>query len=338
MNNPKIEMYSNTSKYIKELVEIFKTTSDKRKAHKNSFNILKSMTYKKEILSEIIELNLKSKNFISRKHYPVLDLPIYRNSDFHLVANCWLPLPGKQTNITTKSLHHHGTMLLTSATSFGPGYEHWLLEKPIPIKGLDTKFTMKLIERAAHPCHHISFVDSLVVHVPMYISDLTITYALWSDSIQTSMLDRIKANKFINKNKQFLKSLILTLGGENIFALKRTDFLDFYPVKGGFEGVKNRSDVEFTRGPVCDYLYSLFHIIQKTGNSSLVLNIGEEEILKKNKDLANEDKILLHSLIKKINIEETIESRLTKNIHYGFPKANFTNEQIEHALESQNTN
>ena len=335
MSKMQLSEYSNTFLYINELIEVFKTSNDKRLAHQKAKEILRQMTSEPEIIKELLTYNINQEGFLARKHYPVVDLPIYRNPDFHLVANCWLPLPSKDTSVSTKSLHHHGPMLLTSVTAFGPGYEHWLFEKPVLVDEQNEVFSMKLIERSPHPIHHICFVDSYTVHVPMYISELTITYALWSNSYSTSFLDKIKANKFISKNKKYLKSTVKSFGFKKTLNIKSENYLDFCPVIGGFKGIKERSEVEFLRGPKSDYLYSLFHIIQKTGNSDVILNINKDHLFSNNPGLTLQEQHLINELINDLKRGQTILSRLTKELHYGFPHANFTNESILKAIETQ---
>ena len=335
MRKTQLSKYPTTFSFINELIEVFKSSNDKRLAHQNSKEILRQMTSEPEIIKELLTYNINQEGFLAKKHYPVVELPIYRNSDFHIVANCWLPLPSKDTSISTKSLHHHGSMLLTSATAFGPGYEHWLFEKPVLVDEQNEVFSMKLIERSPHPRYHLCFVDSYSVHVPMYISELTITYALWSNSYSTSLLDKIKANKFISKNKKYLKSIANLFGLKKTLAIKSENYLDFYPVIGGFKGIKERSEVEFSRGPKSDYLHSLFHIIQKTGNANVILKMNKDHLFSNNPDLTSQDKYLINEFINDLKEKKTILSRLTEELHYGFPRANFTNESILKAIDTQ---
>ncbi len=89
----------------------------------------------------------------------MVSIPVGLNPFFHLVAHCWIPLPGRETHISTKAIHHHGDLLLSSVTIFGPGYEHWMFTLPEPIDALQGLYTMELIEAAAHPQDHVAFVD-----------------------------------------------------------------------------------------------------------------------------------------------------------------------------------
>ena len=49
--------------------------------------------------------------------------------------------------------------------------------------------------------------------------------------------------------------------------VKLIEFFDYYPTAGGFQGMRERQ--EFGLGPNVDYLHSLFHVLQATGNEGL---------------------------------------------------------------------
>ena len=75
-----------------------------------------------------------------------------------------------------------------------------------------------------------------------------------------------------------LGAIFLTrMGMGKALQLKNSNYLDFYPVKGGFKGVKNRPMFENLLGPTSDYLHSIFHILQATGNEKIGLELFTEE-------------------------------------------------------------
>ncbi len=319
--------------YVGQILEVFKANPDKTKAHKISTPIMESMTHNPEVLREIIRLNMAQPGFFNKFHYPAPSMQVVRNPYFDFVVNCWIPLPDKSSNVSTKALHHHGSMLLSTATAFGPGYEHWMLTFPKVIDRESELFHMDLIEAAPHYLHHVSFVDKYIVHVPMYISSLTLTYALWTNSRPTTWKDRLKAIPMMKRNSAALRKIGKSLGLTKALDLKLEEYLDFYPTEAGFKGVRNRDDVEFKRGPVSDYLPSIFHVIQKTGQSDLADEIAE--LVKNERDLKPLDRELALALVDDLKSGRVIESKLTEGLHYGFHHSNFSREAIELALKAQ---
>src|SRR3989442_1169534 len=255
------------NKYTKALTKIFKNAPSKLEAHYRSIGLLEDMASDRMLFPAILSKHLATPGILDRKHYPVVAMDIELNPFYGLVANCWIPLPGRETDVSTKMLHHHGNMLLTTTTIFGPGYEHWTLTKPTEVSPERELFSTRLIERAPHPEGHIAFVDSYVAHIPFYASALTITLALWSNKFPTTWRDRLKRRPFIQKNKDTLLRLAVDAGLTKTLDIKTIEYFDFYPTEEGLKGMKERR--EFDLGPNSDYLYSLFHIIQQTGNVGL---------------------------------------------------------------------
>src|SRR5689334_4446424 len=103
------------------LAALRKTFSDKRDkyaAHEAARPILQQLASSPEAFGEILRRHLQTADAFDRMHYPVVSLEIETNRHFGLVANCWIPLPNRDTDMSTKAIHHHGSMLLTTVTSF----------------------------------------------------------------------------------------------------------------------------------------------------------------------------------------------------------------------------
>jgi hypothetical protein len=320
-------------KNVDEILAIFKANPDKHAAHKAATPILEAMTHDPQVLADILELNFSQPGFFARTNYPVPNLGIDSNPYFDMHVNCWVPLPDKNTNMSTKALHHHGPMLLSTATAFGPGYEHWMLSFPERIDEHSDLYGMQLIDRSHHYRHHVAFVDKYIVHVPMYIPSLTMTYALWTNSKPTTWRDRLKRVKFFQRNQAKLRKLLTQMGLAKALDIKPLENLDFYPADGGFKQLRFRDQVEFKRGPTSDYLQSIFYVIQQTSGDRYADRI--EQIVKAEPKLAAADREIALSLIAKLRSGEEIEPKMTAELHYGFEYANFTAEQIEHALATQ---
>ena len=113
--------------------------------------------------------------------------------------------------MSTKAIHHHGDMLLTTATAFGTGYEHWTFETPTVVDAEREIYELKVLEQAPHPLHHVAFVDAYIAHLPLYPPDLTITYALWSSQFPTTWKDKLKRQPLFAAKQQ----TVARSGGEN---------------------------------------------------------------------------------------------------------------------------
>jgi len=315
-------------RYIDSLKKIFAEAPNKHEANYRSQPVLEEMSNDPTFFTSILEKHLRTAGSLNTRHYPVVGIDIELNHLFGLVANCWIPLPDRATNISTKAIHHHGDMLLSTVTAFGPGYEHWTFKKPELLDADSESYSLRLIDHAPHPLNHVAFVDSYVAHLPFYPAGLTITYALWSSKFQANWKDRLKRLPLLQKNSARLKELASRAGMAKQLDLKVVEYFDFYPTAAGFRGIRERK--EFERGPNTDYLYSLFHVIQETGNDSLVPIIRQQ--LDASRELENPE--LLRDLIRCLETGKTIEGRLSAT-HYGIERANFTREELEAALAAE---
>ena len=314
--------------YIDSLMQIFASAPNKHEANYRSRAVLEDMSNDPGFFTSVLEKHLRTAGSLNTKHYPVVGIDIELNHLFGLVANCWIPLPDRATDVSTKAIHHHGDMLLSTVTAFGPGYEHWTFKKPEPIDATSESYSLSLLDRAPHPLHHIAFVDSYVAHLPFYPQGMTITYALWSSKFQSTWKDRLKRVPLLQKNSARLKKVAARAGMAKQLDLKVVEYFDFYPTAEGFRGIKERT--EFQRGPNADYLVSLFHVIQETGNEQLV------PLLKQQLDggARLENPQLVAELIRRLEQGETIEGRLSPT-HYGIDRANFSKQDIEQAFAAQ---
>jgi hypothetical protein len=311
--------------YLRGITRAFRTAGGKREAHSACHDILREMSDDPPLLTAILQKHLETPGALNARNYPVVALDIALNPYYGLVANCWIPLPGRETHISTKSIHHHGEMMLTTVTAFGPGYEHWMFTLPEVIDATRELYSTRLIERAAHPHRHVSFVDAQVAHLPMFPPSLSITYALWSDRKPTTWVDHLKRFPLVRKNHRLFRTLVVRAGLARSLDVKQISYFDYYPVEDGFRGMKDR--VEFGLGPNADHLQSLFHVIQVTGNERLAPVIrGRMEA-----EAALENRPLIGRLVDDLEQGRPIEGRLSEG-HTGVPHANYTLKDIERAL------
>lgn len=318
------------NEYLNALTEIFRNAANKHEAHYRSQSVLQEMSVDPGFLTAMLQEHLVKPGILNTTHYPYVSVDLALNPYYGLVANCWIPLPGHETNIATKAIHHHGNMLLTTVTAFGPGYEHWTFELPERLDEEREIFLMKTIGHEPHPHSHVAFVDSYIAHLPFFPPYLTITLALWSNKFQTTWKDRLKRIPLLKNHARTLRNVATGLKLAKTLDLKTIEYFDFYPTSEGFKGMRERR--EFERGPNEDYLYSLFHVIQQTGNEPLAAII--EQQLESNEVIHNYR--IVKQLLDDLRHGRPIEGRLSVG-HYGLFYANFTKQQLISTLAQQET-
>jgi hypothetical protein len=248
------------------------------------------------------------------------------NPYFDLIINCWIPLPDRRTDLSTKAIHHHGTLLLSTATIFGPGYEHWLFTRPRPMPGSTTMHRMEALDVARHGLGHVAFVDAYVPHLPVYPPDLSLTLALWSDSRPTTALHHIKRMQLFRGREAQLRAMAVRLGLRGALALKVVEGFDFHPLPGGFEIIPDRR--EFPLGPNADHLQSLLHVLQRTGNEHLAPEIGRHASQRPFDDQQRVDELLAS-----VRSGRPVEGKLSEG-HFTVPYANFSTAEILSTLRA----
>jgi hypothetical protein len=312
---------------VEELISVFRSSATKHEANARAGVVMEQLTREPSFLTAILERYLQTPRALNRKNYPVVAMDVALNPWFGLVANCWIPLPDRRTNLSTKAIHHHGDMLLTTATLFGPGYEHWMFTLPEKIekdaeRGLHT---MKLIERAPHPHHHVSFVDAWTGHTPLYPNALSITLALWSRRFPTTWLDRAKRLPLVKGNEDALRKVADGLGLRKKLSLNVIEAFDYYPLGDAFKVMPVRE--EFELGPNADHVASVFHILQETGNEHLARTVRSQI----DRGVVAEGRPAVLQLLPELERGRPIAGRLSPG-HYDKPFANFTREDILRAL------
>lgn len=310
-----------------ELVAVFKAARTKHEANDRARPVLEQLSRDPSFLAAVLERYLETPGALDKKNYPVVGINIALNPYFGLVANCWIPLPGRETHIATKAIHHHGDMLLSTATIFGPGYEHWMFSMPEPVAPGSDTYRMKLLEAAPHRLHHVSFVDAWVAHTPLYPKSLSVTLALWSSRHPVTWRDRAKRIPLFKGRETQLRNVAVRLGLKKKLDLKVVESFDFFPEERGFRVMRERK--EFELGPTEDHCCSVFHVIQETGNERLAATV--RRAIDQGKVTAGRPAVA--QLLAKLEKGTPIEGKLSQG-HYGLPYANFTRQDIERALDA----
>jgi hypothetical protein len=315
-------------RHISALTETFKGARDKHEAHYRSRGILGEMAVDAAVVRAVFARHLERQGTLSWKHYPVLSIELAHNAYYTLVANCWIPLPSRQTDVSTKAIHHHGNMLLTTATGFGPGYEHWTFTKPEAVDPERELYRMDVIEQAPHPHAHIAFVDAFIAHCPLYPSSLSITFALWSNQFPTTWRDVVKRLPMAKGHEATLRRIAARVGLTRALDIKIVQYFDFFPTSSGFKGMKER--IEFALGPNEDYLQSLFHMLQATGSDELARLVRRRLAA----DAPVTGEAVVRTLLGDLESGRRIESKLSDG-HYDVDYANFRRTEIVEALGAQ---
>lgn len=313
---------------VRELVAVFRNASSKHAANEAAGPLLAQLTRHPAFFTAVLERYLEKPGSLNRGNYPVVGIEIASTPWFGFVANCWIPLPGRETHISTKAIHHHGNMLLTTATMFGAGYEHWMFSQPRERDRERGLWDMDLLEAAPHPHRHVSFVDAWIAHTPFYPRELSVTLALWSNRFETTWRDRLKRLPGISENSAALRKVALGLGLRKTLDLKVVESFDFYPTAEGFKVMTERK--EFPLGPAHDHLRSVFHVLQQTGNEHLGRVVQRH--LERGAIAAGNVEVV-RRLLDDLRRDRPIEGKLSES-HTGVPYANFTREDVFTALRA----
>ena len=286
----------------------FATAPTQLIAHLDAVAVLLAMAATSDVWREVLRRYLARPDALTRPHYPVLSLPIRQTAHYTLVANVWFPHPEGRTDVTTKAIHHHGPMLLSTVTAFGPGYEHWVFGRPIMADPHEVRWALPLWIRGRHAPGHVAFVDAGCPHVPWFPSSLSITYALWSTSRPTGWRDRVKRWPLFRGREAGLRRTLLRLGLRGPLDLKEARDYDFVPhPHGGFQSVRERR--EFPLGPVEYYQRGLVRLAVDTGHADLLPSV----------------------LVQRHGLEVPL-SYCWSHAQYTMPEGNFTRTVIERAM------
>ena len=310
---------------VAALRDVFRRNPDKYEAHRKCVPILEQASRQPEFMTDMLRRYLEKPQSLNRGNYPAVGIEIDLNPWFGISANCWIPLPDGNTNLSTKAIHHHGDLLLTTVTLFGPGYEHWTFTTPEESETKPGVHKMQLLEVGPHPQHHVAFVDRMIPHTPFFPPKLSITLALFSSCRPAGWRDRVKRLPGLRGRERQLRQLLRQIGLTKALDLKIIESHDYYPTAKGFEVMRDRK--EFELGPVEDHVASVFHILQETGNEQLA------PIIRGHLDAGaiREGRAAVEELLPKLEKSRPISGKLSPG-HYDRPYANFTREDIQRSV------
>mgnify|MGYP000880151112 CR=1 FL=1 len=303
-------------RYTRRLDTAYKVARDKYDAHRIAEPILKEMAQDPEVIPAVLTKHIDRAESFNTKNFPSLGFNVAMSPHYVLVANAFFPLDEGPEDMMFNAIHHHGDLLLSTVNAFGPGYEHWVFGKAVPIDLDKDLFDIPLQEKGIHTLHNCAFVDADQPHAVVYPKTLTVTFALWSSKKAVTWRDHVKRLPGVRGREKTLRDLALKLGLRKTLDLKTCEYYDYYPADGAFKGMRQR--VQFERGPNEDYLQSFFNVLQETGNERLIPLIFESIDGKK---IDNPETV--RRFAADLRAGKRIPNKYSAGIHTNVPHMNF---------------
>lgn len=310
--------------YITSLTQLFKNNQP-RIAHARSKALLLEMAKDKTILLEIIDRNIKCESFFLQERInPVIAMTIIDNTFMTLIAHFWLPLPNRATNITHQSIHHHGTLLLTSAAPYGPGYESIIFKPEFTIDPQTESVSIEIEKEYENPLYNIEYIETNTPHVVFYPKELSVTYALWTYE-KRSILNTLRKNKFLQKNKNWILRSLNYIKGAGA-TINVIEYFDFYPCNGQITAMKDR--VNYPVASNENFIHNIFYILQQVGYADFE---GLKKIFTNYPDKIKEQAL---QLIEQIESGIQLQDKFAPE-HLNIEKINFSREELKEVASKQ---
>lgn len=261
-----------STKYIKEIIAIFKRNEDLYNAHKETSHIFKKMVSDDDFLRSVVNYNLNDSTFLNRtQDYPTLSLPIYKDDLIEVLINVFPNLPSRSQNVSFQSIHHHGNLMLSTIGISGPGYETLLFNKDFIIEETGVVNNLKITSEFKNEIGKYTFCDAFTPHIVFYPKSISSTLVVWSKSNKNSF-NKLKQLPIPKGVKRKMSSILSRLGLRSIFELNDAINHDFYPKGGTIEVLKNR--IGYGKGDNETFLQNFFHYLKSISfNDQEVLNI-----------------------------------------------------------------
>lgn len=249
---------------IEEIRHIFNSNSDRYICHQLAAPILVELSKDKNFIFEIVKKNLTNKQFLSRpRHYSTLAFDIYETEQFSILINIFPPLPDRSVDTTFQSIHHHGSLLLSTVGFHGSSYSSIIYKKGFTIDKKTQETNLEIEEYYQNKNHEVKFCDAYQPHVVFYPNEFSSTIVLWSD-FESRAKDNLKKIPLIARFKKPLGKLIRKLRMEGVVGINKIENFDFYRTNGVYYALKQRLAYD----DVCDntnFLQNIFAFIQSYG-------------------------------------------------------------------------
>ena len=309
-------------KGIDEIADLFNNSRSMDDAHEKARSILAEWVKDPEFIFSVIRQNLSDPSYLKKKrHYPTLALEVYKNDLIDIVINIFPSLPNKRTNLSFQSIHHHGSLKLSTIGLSGPGYSSCLFKGGYSIDPESNETSLKLDAFYQNKIGQYTFCDAYIPHVVFYPTQMSSTLVLWSKQ-KSSTINSIKAlfpRSFSKKTGPVLNKL----GLRKALDLNVAEYHDFYPKNGKFYALKNR--IGYPEGSNENFVQNVFHYMKTVGfnDFDFLQNLKQEvtttEIVKK--------------WIDKFCNQETIDAKFEESHLTVGSKVNVVLEEIQLAFE-----
>lgn len=288
---------------VQRIVRNFSGVSNFNEAHKKSESILLSMVEDKNFLFDIIRKNLSNPEYLKRKrHYPTLAMDVFKNDVIDMVINIFPCLPDGREDVSFQSIHHHGSLKLSTIGLSGPGYRSMIFKPDYSINHQTQETDLTLVANYKNEIGKYTFCDAYVPHVVFYPRAVSSTLVLWSKN-KDSLLNRVKSKvpKGLGKS---ISPILNKIGMRKALDLNLAENHDFYPKNGKFYALKNR--IGYPTGSNENFIQNVFHYLQSVGFD----NRDFLESLSKKEYVSQKVRIWIHKYLN----NETIPA-LFENIH-----------------------
>ncbi len=306
---------------LQKIIKIF-NSSDRYEAHRQVAPLLQKIAADKIFLFETVKYNLSNPDYLKRnRHYPTLSMEIFENENFNMVANLWLPLPDKATNASFQSIHHHGNLILSTISAFGPGYDSIVFKKGFQIDYKTEEVKMEVDKIYHNDLHHLEFIDANTPHIVFYPKDVSVTITLWSSN-KSSKKDALKKLGILKSVKKPILNILKKLKIDSLLGLNTVSYFDFYPEGNKIKALQER--INFKEGSNDNFIQNVFHVLQK-------IDFKDDEFIKslKNNHQINKGS---HKWIDKFLHKEEITA-LFEESHINVPKVHLIKEDILAAVK-----
>jgi hypothetical protein len=232
---------------------------------------------------EIFKIAMLQPDFFKRqeKSYS-FQINLISHPEHEFYCSFFVPLANKETTHTYSPMHTHGEYMLSSINAFGEGYNSLIWKKGWEMDVTTKEVDMKLLKYCKHKHLNIEFMDANTAHTIFYPEKICVTYAFWTHSRPTNLINKLRSKKFVKKNKELLKKIVKVLiPSPSLVGLvvHKEDY--FYPKNGKLYLGSDRE----VQPVVNTFCQNFFSILQELGFNdkvfieSLKTKLPEEDLL-----------------------------------------------------------
>ncbi len=254
---------------VSRIIQFSHTLDDRMEFHEKSHEVMRSMG-ELEFLSTVFETNLKDEGFLKRSwsNYEIPFLYVFENNHFYLKFHIFPPVKSGDTQKAANIIHHHNNYILSSYTSFGPGYHTCHFGKEI-IEHEDGTAEMTLTKDFFHAKGHINVVESWEPHIVFNMASTTTTLVLWSPD-KKLVTDGLRNHPLVKPFKRMILLVIHALNLHKSVGVAPKDVKQYYVQDGKVLSIKEADYFGTYKEQVGDevtmnYVQAICHFVQQMG-------------------------------------------------------------------------